>query len=414
VQTESHTALGQPVALAVANVRVDGGACGNVFSLRWTILSRPAGSLAIIPDPTAAVTVIRPDVGGTYRINLRVTHATEGSVDWKVDIHAALVAQPFTGIVLDVMAGADPTEVWLLTQSPDALVTMRPATGGLRSIALPAAPLAMDRVPGRPEVVIGHPTGVTHVDVGEGRILATHPTPESAGSVAVHPSGRVYIWPAGNSWGSLQSVDLASGALRTESVLPEPHQGGRLTVHPSGTRLYGLTSGSPSDLVRFDLDDAGTIIRGIESGYHGEVGLGWPLVFLGQDGARVLSGASVLQLAESVETDMVLKLTLAGPPGVRHVSHAEAVQEIVLVTAAGWSSPFSRVGDIRVYDDNTLEQVATYAVPHHASGGLLTTGFGQFVVFIPASNAYFIIISDQEHSTSSIRRNGWALVERTK
>ena len=63
----SNVGVGTDVYLLGSATDVNGDA---IVGFQWSIVSRPAGSLAALTTPTEADTAFRPDVAGTYRISL--------------------------------------------------------------------------------------------------------------------------------------------------------------------------------------------------------------------------------------------------------------------------------------------------------------------------------------------------------
>ena len=90
-----------------ATVTLDGTASSDanndVLSYRWTLSSRPSGSNAVLPNPTAAVTSWVPDVVGSYVATLVVN-------DGALDSAASTVAITVTTANIAPVANAGPAQ----------------------------------------------------------------------------------------------------------------------------------------------------------------------------------------------------------------------------------------------------------------------------------------------------------------
>lgn len=62
-------------------VTLRNGDPAGVKSSRWSLLSRPYGSMAAITNPTSAVATLVPDVHGPYRIRLEINAGGPGEYD---------------------------------------------------------------------------------------------------------------------------------------------------------------------------------------------------------------------------------------------------------------------------------------------------------------------------------------------
>ncbi len=65
-------------------VQLANGNDTGVRSRRWTLLSKPTGSTAVLSSPTDAAVTFTPDLIGTYRVRLIVNEGRSGEVDTRL------------------------------------------------------------------------------------------------------------------------------------------------------------------------------------------------------------------------------------------------------------------------------------------------------------------------------------------
>jgi len=293
---------------------------GHELSFTWRVVELPPDSdiQTVYQGP---VQTIRFDRQGKYTVELEVDDGYESTFltleSFDVTAYAVIdLSEP----IID--AEFDPVGVRIVALAAEKLFTIRP-DGDQATVELPTRAKAVSISPDGAYAAVGHDWWVSHVDLNEMRLLATHSVPASLGDIVIDGHGYAHVFPDTGQWVSIYSVDLASGAISRSGQGSVRHRM-RARLHPSGRKIYGAdTDLSPSDLERYSIA-GGAIHVDYDSPYHGD----YPFcgnVWFGPDGKIILSPCGVVVRAtDDRATDMHIVMRLDGlSDQIRHAASSD-------------------------------------------------------------------------------------------
>jgi hypothetical protein len=262
----------------------------------------------------------------------------------------------------------------IASDEPNRVVAIDAETGDFSAIALPQTPLAVSVHPDGASAAVAHDGFVSLVQLEPPRLLATHAVSVDAIDVVLAGNGYSYAFPRSNTWSTIASLELATGAATLGMTSVYGGTVGRL--HPSGDRMYGADRGiSPSDIERYDL--AGGIANvAYDSPYHGGHAPCGNLWFT-QDGARIVTACGrAFRASNARADDMLYAGALEGNPRVGHLDHSRA---------AGWLAVshvgFDRTRELSLFEDAFLGLRQNVTLPRFVVGGREYAAEGRFTFF---------------------------------
>lgn len=357
-----------------------------IFTWRAVELPTDSGIQTVYHGP---VQTIRFDRQGTYGFELEVDDGYESAFVTLESFDVTVYAM----IALDesiIDAEFDPVGERIVALTEEKLLTIRP-DGDRAAVELPTPGKAVSVSLDGAYAAVGHDWWVSHVDLNEMRLLATHSVPASLGDVVIDEYGYAYVFPDAGQWVSIYSVDLVSGAVRQDEQRVVRHQM-RARLHPSGAKIYGAnTDVSPSDLERYSIV-AGSIDAGYDSPYHGD----YPFcgnVWFGPEGTVILSPCGVVVRAtDDRATDMQIVMRLNGLSGRDRIRHAASS-----AYDGHWYVVEKREGrdpdHVQTYDIEFGQPAERFNLPLTDSAGE-RRWFADFVFASAKSQAHYAIASD--------------------
>ncbi|MFC0168160.1 PKD domain-containing protein [Pseudoduganella danionis] len=259
---------------------------GDALSYNWTIVSKPSTSALVLGASSGAQVTVKPDVGGTYVFNLKVTDSKGASSEQ----HATLLVDnsaPVSAIVVSVSYTAQPVIKPTQSVSVGAAIVLDasastdpdgdPVTNSWQILEQPALSKAA--------LVIGGKTARLVVDaVGLYKVRARGTDPKGA------YSDTVYVFDASNQ---------APALVLVGNVTPQALDAGKSSLQASVGYVVSLNGSASSDPAGKALSYA------------------WTLSSKPAASALQLNGtnAPILQFAPDVLGEYVVKLTVSNSTG---------------------------------------------------------------------------------------------------
>ncbi|MCB9759889.1 MAG: hypothetical protein H6739_08650 [Alphaproteobacteria bacterium] len=210
----------------------------------------------------------------------------DDAVDSGVPDNGLVRALDFDVVAADFDLANERVVVASASPSP-ALQLVDPGGDAVDTLALPAAPLALDVRRAGDRALVLHEGAVSIVDLDGLAVLDTIDLGAVTGGTVLL-SGGEYGYAL--SWGDPIRAHGFSLEIGTPSVAPVEPFDGQLTLamHPDEDRVYGTGTGAtPQDLHRWSFDGARLAYDG-DSPYEGEYQFGGA-VWVTDDGARVVT-----------------------------------------------------------------------------------------------------------------------------
>ena len=266
---------------------------GDFITFKWTMLSRPGGSLASLDNSETMTPVFVPDTEGDYELALQVTDARGASQTAAVRIKA-MTRHTLGFDVIDAGYSKSLQKVVLLASRPTPAVHIYdPITGDDVSIALASAPTSVSIGPNGLFAAVGHNGAVSYVDLTQKVVVSTFAVNANIFSLVLAGNGYVYAFPDGTQWNpgewvTMRIFNTTSGAGTVPSLSTISGES-RGSVQPSTGVLYvtPTTRIDPLMINWYDIS-AGTIsaeYRSLTSVRHSACGGFW----FADDGARMYS-----------------------------------------------------------------------------------------------------------------------------
>ena len=382
----------------------------DTIGFSWTLLSRPAGSVAALADATTPIAHLTPDVEGAYTVQVTVADGAASSVATAtVSAYRRIEMLPYNPIDAEYSRSLD--RMVLVSAAPDALHVHDAAAAADTAVALPLAPTCVGVSPDGKFAVAGHAAFVSYVDLTAGTVVKTWPVSADAVDVIVSDpmtvsGGRVtrfaYVYPLRDQWSNIHVVDLGTGAetLSTGNLV---YAGGRFKLQPGSNHVFLVELGlSPQQLYRYDINPAtGAIASAAGSPYWGDYAMGSDF-WISDDGAQILFTSG----NRFRTSDMTYAGNLGG--GVARYGFAPATPS---AAAGSWivqpaNSPYAYPSDTtsdqsyRIYDSTYLGQLEQVSHPRYARAGVAYPVHGKYVFFDAAGTRRFAVV--QVDSSASL------------
>ncbi|MGB3915939.1 MAG: WD40 repeat domain-containing protein [Thiothrix litoralis] len=248
-----------------------------------------------------------------------------------------------------------------VSSSPDnALNIINPTTGEQQAVPLNLAPTSLAISPDGKTAVVGHSSGVTHINLQTASVLDFYDNIGfSVFDIALSGNGMAYATPASNAlWGVLKAINLGTGEVK--SSLSVVQMGGSyLQLAPNQNALYIYDKSTlPVDLIK--TDTASPPAGLYDSPYNGEYDIGGSSgkgLWLTEDGGYILTaGETLFSTATTQDQDMLYQRSLSdddNDPNTR-LLHADNSQE---------AAKFVVILDKGITGTGSEYSLKTYAMP---------------------------------------------------
>jgi len=351
---------------------------GEPLTFAWTLVSKPAGSTAVLSAGAAATTSFVPDEVGQYLVSLVVSDPNATLPEQVVAVTAYRALAPLAHRVLDAEYSKALDAIVMLDEAPNALYVYDPVTKAEKKVLLPLPGTSVGVAPDGLTAVVGHNAFVTNVDLVAGTIIKTWPVAAVLGDVVVAGNGYAYLFPSTPSFDTIHSLNLATGAeVTTGSFLG--FEGTRARLHPDGTAIYGADNNvSPADIRKFDIS-GGATVTGYDSPYHGDYPMCGDL-WLSEDGARIFTACgNVFRATSTRTTDMTYAGALEATTRVRHLVDSTAAGEVLAVPGLGFLGTGHEDEQLLVFASDFLTRKPSVPVSPFITPAGTFTGHGRFV-----------------------------------
>lgn len=313
----------------------------DTLSYAWAIDARPAGSTASIAAPTAAGLSFTPDVAGSYVVSLTVSDGISSNVSY-LNIKAlgslsATVALPFAPLEARYSKGID--RLVFTSTNPNAVKIVDPFTGLIKTVLLPASPIALSLSPDGKLAAALQEGVVSLVDLEAGTLVRSSATSGMQSEALLTNAGIAYLAGALTGYsgdGSIAVVNARTGANLTATLGSSGAGYYNLRGVFAGTRNRGMLvgNGNQSDMRYFDIDPATGKVKSVNSTPYSNAYIYGAPLFLTENEDLFFTA-----LGHYVRTDNMQyagKLNFTGT--LASLSHASAGEETLalLSTPGGW------------------------------------------------------------------------------
>jgi chitinase len=357
---------------------------------RWSILSAPPGSTAVLDDPTIAAPTLIPDRNGKYELELVVgDESLDGAAD-RVEVDSAGLLEHS---VVDAEYSRPLERLIMASDAPDGLFIADPVEGTETFVALPAPPTSVSVGPDGTHAAVGHDGSVSYVRLTDGTVLQTFPVTTSVHDVVLAGNGFAYAVPGESGGNEIRCLDLSTG-IETLAGGFKFFSESRAKLHPSGTVMYHSmpSNFSVSDIAKWDIS-SGTAEYLYDSPYFGEF-QGCGDLWISEDGQRIFTRCGVaFQSSTTPAADMLAVGSLGGVDFVLHVDQSSVANKVVAIPDTD-ANPFgdpSLEHTVRLYRSDSLAFERRIELLSVVAGGAVHDLDGRFA-FLSADGARLFII----------------------
>lgn len=349
------TSVGTPVTLD--GTESIGDAAGLTYS--WTIVARPAGSVAQLLNPGTALPTFTPDKAGAYTVSLTVSdNRSNATATVTVNAHPGALA--FAPLDARYSRGLD--RLVTVTTNPNALKIVDPFSSEIRSVSLPTAVKNFSLSPNGKLAIVLYESVASLVDLETGTLVKSFATGGSHTDAFVTDNAVAYfIGQTGGQWVRPAVVHF-NARTGQELTLPESETGylGMLygtqygIYAPTLNKVFLMEQGlSPADIHYFSIDPASGGVTSLgDSPYHGDYWMSIPL-FLSESEDLLFTGAgnyfytSNLRYAGSFSLDQ----------GLISLSNSAAKDETLVIARSyeGYPKNYRRFTGALLFADGVID-----------------------------------------------------------
>jgi len=384
-----------PVRAAVV---LEGGATDpndDPVAYRWTFVSSPPGSAAVLDDPTIATPAFVPDIEGDYRLELVVSDGRLAGEPAVVTVTGYRPLALLDHRVTDAEYSDSLARIVMISESPDRLYIHDPTGGTEAVVDLPTRPTAVSVSPDGTHAAVGHNGWVSHVRLTDAALLETHPVSAIVGDVVLTGNGFAYAGPRG---GDVRCLELSTGRETLHTGHPGD-AGSRMKAHPSGMFLYTVDD----DIAKFDIS-GGTATYLYSTPYTSDYRICDDL-WMSEDGLRIFTRCgNVFRASPNPERDLTYNGSFADVDYIRHLDHHAVgeVSKIALIPDVSEFFPPKEIyANIRVYDYQFLEFERSVPIPKFGASEALHAVHGRFV-FISADGKKLFVIAQVDKTAGLV------------
>lgn len=391
---DQAVALGNPLPLdATSSADPD----GDALTYAWSVVSRPAGSSAVLGDATLASPSFVPDALGAYVLALTVSDGSLSSAEDRINVTAVGADDEFLlkirERVVDAEYSAGLDRIVHVASQPDRLYTFDAHTYERGKVDLPLAPTAVSVAPDGLFAAVGHNGWISYVDLTSNSLVKTFPVATDVLDLVLDGNGNVHVFPRRDQWSEIHSVNVAT-EVETLSTGWMIYAGTLGELHPNGTAIYGADNGlSPSDIEKYDVT-SGTAHYVRDSPYHGDYGMCGDL-WISEDGLRIFTRCgNVFRASNDPGEDMTYNGKLPGVGWVVSLSHSSETDKVAVIRQ---DQPYFGMDPLRdteleIFDYDFLTPDGTVSLPHFPAGSMTYPSHGRFVFFSADGSQLFAIV----------------------
>lgn len=383
-------------SLVTMDGRGSSDADGDPLSYRWSVVSRPAGSVAGLSSLTAETPSFTPDVNGIFVFGLVVN---DGSVDSPMDTITVNVQKapviPLRSLawwVVDAEYSKALDRIVMISSGPNQLHIYDPVGGTDTAVNLPVTPNCVSVSPDGLHAAVGHNAWISYVNLSTGVLEKTVAVTTDVLDIVLAGNGFVYAFPRTDQWERIRCLNIATGAetLHTGNLI---YAGTRGKLHPDGTAIYGAWSPgiSPQNIEKYNIV-AGTANYLYWSPYWGDYPIGGDL-WIAEDGLRIFAKSGTVFRSSSIQSqDMTYNGTLSNAGSVQHLDHSSAAGKVLVIPGIPWGGNANLDTAVQTYSYTYLAYEANQTLPRFNVNGNTYAGHGRFVFFNRNGSNYFVIL----------------------
>lgn len=364
---------------------------GRPLTYTWAVAVAPQDSHAAV-SPTGSAVTFKPDVVGSYRIDLTVSDGANVSPVDSVVIEAGLPMTRLKFRVQDAEYSRALDRMIMVGTEPSQLHIYDPKTGADQAVNLLLPPSSVSVSPDGRYAAVGHNAHISYIDLAAGQLVKTMDVSTDVLDVILAGNGYVYAFPRRDQWESIYSIQVASGQ-ETRSSSWAIYAGTVAKLHPSGKYMYGADNGlSPSDIEKYSIEQ-GTAQVLYDSPYHGDYPMCGDL-WISEDGRRIFTKCgNVFRSSEVAADDMRYNGSLN--TSIRSLAHSVSAHEIAVVPELSWNS----TGDdtkLKFFNDDVLTPVSELRLPKWKVGATAYPAHGKFVFYNAAADTAYVVVQADE------------------
>ncbi len=377
-----------------------GGEGGGRVTYEWRVLSAPAGSAAVLDDPTAPAPVLLPDQDGPYFLLLVVSR---DGVEEPPDVAKVMSYHPLAPLehrVVDAEYSRGLARIIMVSENPNRLYVHDPENGAETSVGLPSPPTSVSVSPDGTHAAVGHDGSVSHVRLTDTTTrLATRAIEANVLDVVLDGNGRACV-TARDDIGvddELRCVDLSNGVVTISTGGYFKATDAFMKIHPSGTLIYAAENGVfPQDIGVYDIS-SGTAEFLRDSPYHGDYAMCGNL-WMSDDGLRIFTRCgSVFRYSDLPQNDMKYNGSLEGTGEIRHLDHSSVASKIVVLpddNIYGDDAPANKT--LRIYGHALLNFERTIDLTRYLLPGVAHPTYGRFAfISVDGTKVYVVVQADE-------------------
>ena len=335
-------------------------------------------SYIVDPNPTLSARTGTITVAGK---TFMVTQAAGAQVQV-----SALTTLPFRAVDAAYSTALD--RIIAISGNPNRLNIYNPATGTNTTVALPLPGIALSVAPSGLQAAVCHDALVSIVNLQTATISKSLTASVDCYDVVLAGNGYVYLSVAA-SWGTMDSVNIATGA---ETTAPLLYDGINFQLDPAGDAIYTSdTETSGESVTRFSIA-GGPMQEAYQSAVYPAQPIGNRLWFT-TDGRMAGDSGNVFRTGSTLATDFIYTGTLSGYSGyegsIGALAHSTLSQ---LFASVGTSS--SSVGDetLFLHGDTYLALESKLTLPQMTAGSVSAATHGKFVFWDSTGKKAYVIL----------------------
>ncbi|ACG72899.1 PKD domain containing protein [Anaeromyxobacter sp. K] len=349
----------------------------------WALVTKPAGSGAVLSDPGACAPSVTYDLAGVYAFSLAVH---DGQLASAAADTVQVIVHEKVWMLGHAVADAEYSRALdrIVAVGGSRLYVADPVGGTETSVALPKAALAVSVSPDGRYAAVGHDALVSYVSLdAPPALLGTFTTSVIPSDVVLAGNGWIYVFPT--TWDQIHGIRISTG-VDTPSTGWSPFDGTKARLHPGGAALYGADNFvSPADIRKFSIA-SGVASFLYDSPYHGDYAMCGDL-WITEDGLRIVTACgntfhSNTTQGSTAGSDMTYAGALEGTGQVKWADHSAAAGQILVVTGVPyWPADPDADAELRLFGDDFLALQETIPLTRIGVGGKGYVSHGRFAFF---------------------------------
>ena len=370
---------------------------GGRVTYAWRVLSAPAGSAAVLDDPTATAPVLVPDQDGSYFLLLVVSR---DGVEEPPDVARVMSYHPLAPLehrVVDAEYSRGLARIIMVSENPNRLYVHDPENGAETSVGLPSPPTSVSVSPDGTHAAVGHDGSVSHVRLTDTTRLATRTIEANV----LDGNGRACVTIRDDIGvdDDLRCMDLSNGDVTVSTGGFFKATDAFMKIHPSGTRIYAAENGViPEDIGVYDIS-SGTAEFLRDSPYHGDYAMCGNL-WMSDDGLRIFTRCgSVFRYSDLPQNDMTYNGSLEDTGDIRHLDHSSVASKIVVLPDDNIYGDDPTVSQsLRIYGHPLLNFERSIDLTRYLLPGMAHPTHGRFAFISVDGTKVFVVVQADEAS----------------